>query len=277
MGEARRHRRGHRVLQRSFQKSAPLSELGPAAGPTIAPVLLLAQRGQEESNYKLALAMARGAADAQGMDDEEGRLIDEAEELSVSFYNGAEDATLNRASATMTPRSIWHPSWSTAPSTAPATSAAASTMSAASPPRSRKKIRHRSCLEFLDGGNADKAAPPPASPANKTKQKAQQRRLSPKSKSKLDALSNLRDAAAASIFGEGTDETTKSAVPKMKAAGPSNKRSVKTTTHGNESQLYSRGKSKKCTSKEEAVQSVESQTRSSSQVTQNKRGKQTKT
>jgi hypothetical protein len=132
-------------------------------------------------------------------------------------------------------------------------------------------------LEFLDGGNADKAAPPPASPANKTKRKAQQRRLSPKSKSKLDALSNLRDAAAASIFGEGTDETTKSAVPKMKAAGPSNKRSVKTTTHGNESQLYSRGKSKKCTSKEEAVQSVESQTRSSSQVTQNKRGKQTKT
>jgi hypothetical protein len=91
--------------------------------------------------------------------------------------------------------------------------------------------------------------------------------MSPESKSKLDALSNLRDAAAASIFGEGTDETTKSAVPKMKAAEPSKKRSVKTTTHGNESPLYSRGKSKKCTSKEEAVQSVESQTRSSGQVT----------
>ena len=79
----------------------------------------------------------------------------------------------------------------------------------------------------------------------------------------MDALSNLKDAAAASIFGEGTDETTKSAVPRMKAAEPSKKRSVKTTTHGNELP-YSRGKSKKCLSKEEAVQSVESQTRSSS-------------
>ncbi len=70
----------------------------------------------------------------RGMDDEEGRLINEAEELSLSFYNGAEDATLNRASATMTPRSIWHLCYSTAPSTAPATSAAASTTSAASRP-----------------------------------------------------------------------------------------------------------------------------------------------
>ncbi|KAL3769750.1 hypothetical protein ACHAW5_003018 [Stephanodiscus triporus] len=168
----------------------------------------------------------------------------------------------------MTPRSIWHPSWSTAPPTAPATSAAASTTSAASPPRSRKKIGHRSSLEFLDGGNADKAAPPPASPANKTKRKAwrTQRRMSPESKSQLDALSNLKDAASASIFGEGTDETTKYSVPQMKAAEPSKKRSVKTTTHGNELP-YSRGKSKKCTSKEEAVQSVESHTLSSSQVT----------
>ena len=79
-----------------FQKSAPRSELGPAAGPIIAPELLLAQRGQAESDYQLALAMAGCAADARGMDDEEeGRLMDAAKELSLGDYNGEEDATLN--------------------------------------------------------------------------------------------------------------------------------------------------------------------------------------
>ena len=91
--------------------------------------------------------------------------------------------------------------------------------------------------------------------------------MSPKRKLKSDALLNPRDAASASVFDEGADETTKIAVPEVKAAENSKKRSAKTTVHGGESTLYSRGKSNKPATKIESIKSAESQNRSSSQIT----------
>ena len=65
-----------------FARPAPREELKPAPGPTIAPELLLAQRGQAETDYQLALAMSQGKAPGS-MDDDEGRLMEAAKELSL--------------------------------------------------------------------------------------------------------------------------------------------------------------------------------------------------
>mmetsp|Transcript_3165 Transcript_3165/g.6993 ORF Transcript_3165/g.6993 Transcript_3165/m.6993 type:complete len:537 (+) Transcript_3165:136-1746(+) len=78
-----------------FAKPTPRVELKPAAGPVIAPELLLAQRSQAESDYQLALAMSKGAANPRGMDDDEGRLIEAAKELSLKTYHGNDDAAVN--------------------------------------------------------------------------------------------------------------------------------------------------------------------------------------
>ena len=78
-----------------FKKPTPRGELKPATGPTIAPELLLAQRSQAESDYQLALAMSKGAATSQRMDDDEGKLIEAAKELSLKSYNGDKDAEVN--------------------------------------------------------------------------------------------------------------------------------------------------------------------------------------
>jgi hypothetical protein len=51
---------------------------------------LILTSGQRE---KVDRCMSSDVCTARGMNDEEGRLIDEAEELSLSFYNGAEDTT----------------------------------------------------------------------------------------------------------------------------------------------------------------------------------------
>ena len=80
-------------LNELFQKPPPRAELKPAAGPTIAPELLLAQRSQAESDYQLALAMSKGTAPQQ-MDDDEGKMIDAAKALSLQSYNGDENATV---------------------------------------------------------------------------------------------------------------------------------------------------------------------------------------
>ena len=81
-----------------FKKPPARSELKPAAGPTIAPELLLAQRSQAESDYQLALAMSKGTANPQRMDDDEGRLIEAAKELSLQTYHGDDNAEVNVAS-----------------------------------------------------------------------------------------------------------------------------------------------------------------------------------
>ena len=79
-----------------FTKPKPRDELMPASGPTIAPELLLAQRSQAESDYQLALAMSKGAAvTPQRMDDDEGKLIEAAKELSLKAYHGDDDAVVN--------------------------------------------------------------------------------------------------------------------------------------------------------------------------------------
>ncbi|EED95583.1 predicted protein [Thalassiosira pseudonana CCMP1335] len=73
-----------------FSKPAPRDELKPASGPTIAPELLLAQRSQAESDYQLAIAMSEGLATSQRMDDDEGRLMEAAKEMSLKAYHGEE-------------------------------------------------------------------------------------------------------------------------------------------------------------------------------------------
>ncbi|KAL7542050.1 hypothetical protein ACHAXR_012352 [Thalassiosira sp. AJA248-18] len=83
-----------------FAKPAPREELKSAAGPAIAPELLLAQRSQAESDYQLALAMSKGAANPGRMDDDEGKLIEAAKELSLKTYHGDEDAAVNVGAAT---------------------------------------------------------------------------------------------------------------------------------------------------------------------------------
>mmetsp|Transcript_15687 Transcript_15687/g.32781 ORF Transcript_15687/g.32781 Transcript_15687/m.32781 type:complete len:533 (-) Transcript_15687:151-1749(-) len=76
-----------------FKMPQPREELKAADRPTISPELLLAQRNQAESDYQLALAMSRGQAPTN-MDDDEGRLIDAATELSLRSYHGDPDAAL---------------------------------------------------------------------------------------------------------------------------------------------------------------------------------------
>lgn len=86
-----------------FEKPSPRAELAPAAGPTIDPALLLAQRSQAESDYQLAMAMSRGETNVPSSssqhasgnsDEEEGKLIEAAKELSLRTYHGETDAAV---------------------------------------------------------------------------------------------------------------------------------------------------------------------------------------
>jgi len=86
-----------------FEKPSPRAELAPAAGPTIDPALLLAQRSQAENDYQLAMAMSRGESSvptsssqhaSTNADEEEGKLIEAAKEISLRTYHGENDATV---------------------------------------------------------------------------------------------------------------------------------------------------------------------------------------
>ena len=82
-----------------FERPSPRTELIPPAGPTIDPALLLAQRSQTETDYQLAMAISRGDTSASSsrhnnIDDEEGKLIEAAKELSLRTYHGETDATV---------------------------------------------------------------------------------------------------------------------------------------------------------------------------------------
>ena len=79
-------------------------ELRPADGPSIAPELILAQRGQSESDYQLALALSKNDNDNAAtvtttrLDEEDGKLIDAVKELSIKTFHGEANATLNVSS-----------------------------------------------------------------------------------------------------------------------------------------------------------------------------------
>jgi len=83
-----------------FEKPSPRMELAPAVGPTIDPALLLAQRSQSENDYQLAMAISRGETTSStsqhtnNADEEEGKLIEAAKELSLRTYHGETDATV---------------------------------------------------------------------------------------------------------------------------------------------------------------------------------------
>ena len=85
-----------------FVKPKARSELKPA-GPTIDPALILAQRGQTESDLQLAIAMSKGTATTQNMDSDEGALIQAAKELSLKSYHGDDSAAVVVSEETPTP------------------------------------------------------------------------------------------------------------------------------------------------------------------------------
>jgi hypothetical protein len=80
------------------------TELRPADGPSIAPELILAQRGQSESDYQLALALSKNnnynaaTITTTRLDEEDGKLIDAVKELSIKTFHGEVNATLNVSS-----------------------------------------------------------------------------------------------------------------------------------------------------------------------------------
>jgi hypothetical protein len=80
------------------------TELRPADGPSIAPELILAQRGQSESDYQLALALSKNnnynaaTITTTRLDEEDGKLIDAVKELSIKTFHGEANATLNVSS-----------------------------------------------------------------------------------------------------------------------------------------------------------------------------------
>ena len=76
-----------------FVKPKARSELKAADGPTIDPALILAQRGQTESDLQLAIAMSKGTATTQNMDNDEGALIQAAKELSLKSYHGDDSSS----------------------------------------------------------------------------------------------------------------------------------------------------------------------------------------
>lgn len=77
------------------------TELRPADGPSVAPELILAQRGQAESDYQLALTLSKNNNNntSSKLDDEDGKLIDAVKELSIKTYHGEINATLNISSS----------------------------------------------------------------------------------------------------------------------------------------------------------------------------------
>ncbi|KAL7443128.1 hypothetical protein ACHAXM_008674 [Skeletonema potamos] len=84
-----------------FEKPIPRTELAAAAGPTIDPALLLAQRSQSENDYKLAMAISKGEVNVStsttsfySEEEDEGKLIEAAKELSLRTYHGETNATL---------------------------------------------------------------------------------------------------------------------------------------------------------------------------------------
>ena len=75
----------------AFQKPAPQAELAPAAGPTLSPEEVLAQRGQSEADLQLAIELSKHSNHPNKMDEEEGRLVAAATEASLRTYNGIEE------------------------------------------------------------------------------------------------------------------------------------------------------------------------------------------
>ena len=94
-----------------FQRPTPREEMmlqGASTTTVVDPEVLLAQRSQAESDYQLAVAMSRGetmnvattttatatASSSEHGDEEEGKLIQAAKELSLRTYNGDTNATI---------------------------------------------------------------------------------------------------------------------------------------------------------------------------------------
>lgn len=76
----------------AFLKPAPQTELAPAAGPSLNPEDVLAQRGQSEADFQLALQLSKNS-NLTTIDEDEGKLVAAATEASLRSYNGLEEET----------------------------------------------------------------------------------------------------------------------------------------------------------------------------------------
>ena len=76
----------------AFLKPAPQAKLAPTAGPSLNPEDVLAQRGQSEADFQLALKLSKHS-NFTTIDEEEGRLVAAATEASLRTYNGLEEET----------------------------------------------------------------------------------------------------------------------------------------------------------------------------------------
>lgn len=74
----------------AFVQPAPQAMLAPAAGPLLSPEHVLAQRGQSEADFQLALQLSQNANSTavNNMDEDEGKLVAAATEASLRTYNG---------------------------------------------------------------------------------------------------------------------------------------------------------------------------------------------
>ena len=76
----------------AFLKPAPQAELAPAAGPSLNPEDVLAQREQSEADFQLALKLSKHS-NFTTIDEEEGKLVAAATEASLRTYNGLKEET----------------------------------------------------------------------------------------------------------------------------------------------------------------------------------------
>jgi hypothetical protein len=81
-----------------FVKPAPQKELLPTGGTTLSPEQILAQRGQSDADYQLALELSRHSGptstSSARLDEAEGKLMAAATEASLRTYNNMpEDQT----------------------------------------------------------------------------------------------------------------------------------------------------------------------------------------
>jgi hypothetical protein len=75
----------------AFFTPGPQAKLAPAAGPFLNPEHVLAQRGQSEADFHLALQLSQNANSTAQLDQDEGKLVAAATEASLRTYNGLEE------------------------------------------------------------------------------------------------------------------------------------------------------------------------------------------
>lgn len=97
---------GDTELYDGYFRKSNVANIDPVAGgPNLTPEQLLAQRGQSEADFQLALELSRSGQEVNNnsLADREGDLIAAATELSLQEYNHQGNATVANLNASATP------------------------------------------------------------------------------------------------------------------------------------------------------------------------------